>query len=75
MLITFQAMINMAVAVNLIPVTGQPLPIISWGGSSMLSTCVSLGIILSVSRGIKEQNGLNTENIQNSNETATENNN
>ena len=43
MLITFQAMINMAVAVNLIPVTGQPLPIISWGGSSMLSTCVSLG--------------------------------
>jgi cell division protein FtsW len=75
MLITFQAMINMAVAVNLIPVTGQPLPIISWGGSSMLSTCVSLGIILSVSRGIKEQNELNTENIQNSNETATENNN
>ncbi|MBP1667865.1 MAG: cell division protein FtsW [Bacteroidetes bacterium] len=75
MLITFQAMINMAVAVNLIPVTGQPLPIISWGGSSMLSTCVSLGIILSVSRGIKEQNGLNTENIQISNEKATENNN
>ena len=75
MLITFQAMINMAVAVNLIPVTGQPLPIISWGGSSMLSTCVALGIILSVSRGIKEQNGLNTENIQNINETATENNN
>jgi cell division protein FtsW len=75
MLITFQAMINMAVAVNLIPVTGQPLPIISWGGSSMLSTCVSLGIILSVSRGIKEQNGLKTENIQNNNETAPENNN
>jgi cell division protein FtsW len=68
MLITFQAMINMAV-------TGQPLPIISWGGSSMLSTCVSLGIILSVSRGIKEQNGLKTENIQNNNETAPENNN
>jgi cell division protein FtsW len=75
MLITFQALINMAVAVNLIPVTGQPLPIISWGGSSMLSTCVSLGIILSVSRGIKEQNGTNTDNIQNHNETAPENNN
>jgi cell division protein FtsW len=75
MLITFQAMINMAVAVNLIPVTGQPLPIISWGGSSMLFTCVSLGIILSVSRGIKEQNGSYTENIQNNNETAPENNN
>ncbi len=75
MLITFQAMINMAVAVNLIPVTGQPLPIISWGGSSMLSTCVCLGIILSVSQGIKEQNAANTENIHNSNETAPENNN
>ena len=62
LLITFQAMINMAVAINLIPVTGQPLPMISWGGSSMLFTCASFGIILSVSRGIKEQNSLNTEN-------------
>jgi len=75
MLITFQAMINMAVAVNLVPVTGQPLPIISWGGSSMLSTCVSLGIILSVSRGIKEQNDMNTEINPTSNETKPENNN
>jgi len=75
MLITFQAMINMAVAVNLIPVTGQPLPIISWGGSSMLSTCLCLGIILSVSRGIKEQNAANTENLPNRNKKAPENNN
>jgi cell division protein FtsW len=75
MLITFQAIINMAVAVNLVPVTGQPLPLISWGGSSMLSTCVSLGIILSVSRGIKEQDVMNTESLQNYNETAPENNN
>jgi len=75
MLITFQAMINMAVAVNLVPVTGQPLPIISWGGSSMLSTCVSLGIILSVSRGIKEQNDMNTENNPTRNEAKPENNN
>jgi len=75
MLITFQAMINMAVAVNLVPVTGQPLPIISWGGSSMLSTCISLGIILSVSRGIKEQNDMNTENNHTSNEAKPENNN
>lgn len=61
LLITFQAMINMAVAINLIPVTGQPLPMISWGGSSMLFTCASFGVILSVSRGIKEQNKLNAD--------------
>lgn len=54
-MITFQAIINMAVVVNLLPVTGQPLPMISMGGSSLLFTCVSLGIIQSVSRGIKLQ--------------------
>jgi len=50
-----QAMVHMAVAVNLLPVTGQPLPFISMGGTSLLISSVSLGIILSVSRGIKEQ--------------------
>jgi cell division protein FtsW len=54
-MITFQALINMAVVVNLLPVTGQPLPMISMGGSSLLFTCVALGIIQSVSRGIKAQ--------------------
>jgi cell division protein FtsW len=54
-MITFQAIINMAVVVNLLPVTGQPLPMISMGGSSLLFTCVALGIIQSVSRGIKHQ--------------------
>ncbi len=54
-MITFQAIINMAVVVNLLPVTGQPLPMISMGGSSLLFTCVALGIIQSVSRGIKQQ--------------------
>jgi cell division protein FtsW len=54
-MITFQAIINMAVVVNLLPVTGQPLPMISMGGSSLLFTCVALGIIQSVSRGIKVQ--------------------
>jgi len=54
-MITFQAIINMAVVVNLLPVTGQPLPMISMGGSSLLFTCIALGIILSVSRGIKLQ--------------------
>ncbi len=54
-MITFQALINMAVVVNLLPVTGQPLPMISMGGSSLLFTCIALGIILSVSRSIKQQ--------------------
>ena len=57
-MIAFQAIINMAVVVNLLPVTGQPLPMISMGGSSLLFTCIALGIILSVSRGIKKQQEL-----------------
>jgi len=48
--LVFQALINMAVAVNLFPVTGQPLPLISMGGTSIWFTCISIGIILSVSR-------------------------
>lgn len=48
--IVFQAFINMAVAVNLLPVTGQPLPLISMGGTSVLFTCLALGLVLSVSR-------------------------
>ena len=48
--ITFQAFTNMMVATGLIPVTGQPLPLISMGGTSILITCFSIGIILSVSR-------------------------
>ena len=47
--ILFQALINMAVAVELFPVTGQTLPLISSGGTSIWMTCLSLGIILSVS--------------------------
>jgi cell division protein FtsW len=46
-----QAMINMGVAVGLGPITGQPLPLLSMGGTSLLFTGLSLGIILSVSRG------------------------
>ncbi len=46
----FQGLINMAVAVNLFPVTGQPLPFLSMGGTSLLFSCISIGIILSVSR-------------------------
>lgn len=53
--IVFQAMINMAVAVNLFPVTGQTLPFISMGGTSLWLSCISVGLILSVSRGIEEE--------------------
>jgi cell division protein FtsW len=63
LMITFQAIINMAVVVNLLPVTGQPLPMISMGGSSLLFTCVAFGIILSISRSIKKQQELNPESI------------
>lgn len=50
LILVFQAMINMAVAVNLIPVTGQPLPLVSMGGTSLLFTSASFGILLSISR-------------------------
>lgn len=49
--LVLQAMINMGVAVGLGPITGQPLPLLSMGGTSLLFTGISLGIILSVSRG------------------------
>lgn len=52
--IIFQAIINMAVATNLFPVTGQTLPLISSGGTSIWMTCFALGIILSVSASKEE---------------------
>ncbi|HEX9827002.1 MAG TPA: FtsW/RodA/SpoVE family cell cycle protein [Flavobacteriaceae bacterium] len=58
--IVFQALINMAVAVELFPVTGQTLPLISSGGTSIWMTCLAIGIILSVSakrEELKEQEG------------------
>jgi cell division protein FtsW len=50
-LIILQALINMSVSVSLMPTTGQPLPLISLGGTSTLFTCLSIGMIISVSRG------------------------
>jgi cell division protein FtsW len=50
MLLVSQAMLNMMVAVGLFPVTGQPLPLISKGGTSTLINCAYIGMILSVSR-------------------------
>ena len=62
--IVFQALINMAVAVELLPVTGQTLPLISSGGSSIWMTCVSLGIILSVTKKDEEIAQENLERAQ-----------
>jgi cell division protein FtsW len=59
--IVFQALINMAVAVELFPVTGQTLPLISSGGTSIWMTCLAIGIVLSVSakrEELKEQQGV-----------------
>lgn len=50
LMLSIQAFVNMAVAVNLIPVTGQPLPLISRGGTSTLITCAYFGLILSADR-------------------------
>jgi cell division protein FtsW len=54
--LVFQAMINMAVTVNIFPVTGQPLPMLSMGGTSIWFTSIAIGIILSVSRDIEKDN-------------------
>lgn len=54
--LAIQAMVNMAVTVNLFPVTGVTLPLVSMGGSSFLFTCLAIGIILSVSRGVENKN-------------------
>ena len=56
--LVFQAMINMAVAVNLLPVTGQPLPMVSMGGTSIWFTCVAIGVILSVSSEFDNESNL-----------------
>lgn len=64
-ILVFQALINMAVAVNLLPVTGQPLPFVSMGGTSIWFTSIAIGIILSVSKEI--ENGQLESDVQNKN--------
>ena len=54
-MMVIQAMINMAVAVGVFPVTGQPLPLVSKGGTSTVMNCVYIGMILSVSRSSKKR--------------------
>ena len=61
MLLVVQAMFNMAVAVGLVPVTGQPLPLISKGGTSTIINCVYIGVILSVSYSAKKKDDMEEE--------------
>ena len=72
-MIFVQLAVNIAVAVNLIPVTGQPLPLISYGGTSMLVTYLQLGIILNVSSRILtfEEEGMGKkQNVEEINDIA-----
>lgn len=55
--LVIQAVANMAVNVNLVPVTGVTLPLVSMGGSSFLFTCGAIGIILSVARNVEQMEG------------------
>lgn len=69
--LVFQALINMAVAVNVFPVTGQTLPFVSMGGTSIMFTSVAVGIILSVSRSVMAEKNIEPELI---NDDSTEDN-
>lgn len=72
-MIFVQLSVNIAVAVNLIPVTGQPLPLISYGGTSMLVTYIQLGIVLNISSRIlvmDEEGLIRKQNISEINDIA-----
>lgn len=56
--LVIQALANMAVNVNLMPVTGVTLPLVSMGGSSFIFTCIAIGIILSVARNVEQAEGV-----------------
>ncbi len=58
--LAIQAVANMAVTVNLFPVTGVTLPLVSMGGTSFIFTCLAIGIILSVARNVEQLEGKNT---------------
>ncbi len=54
LMLALQALVNMGVAVRLLPMTGQPLPLVSMGGTSIIFTCAAIGMILSVSRSLTD---------------------
>ncbi|MBQ3595396.1 MAG: FtsW/RodA/SpoVE family cell cycle protein [Bacteroidales bacterium] len=58
-MLVMQAMINMGVAVGILPVTGQPLPLVSMGGTSLMFTGCAFGMILSVSKEVKNKSKRN----------------
>lgn len=72
--LVFQAMLNMAVNVHLVPVTGLTLPLVSMGGSSIWFTSIAIGIILSVSRYVDEMEGKKKAKtvVKDNNEDITE---
>jgi len=61
LMIVIQTFINMSVASSLIPVTGQPLPLISRGGTAILITCIYFGIIFGITRQIKDEQAVEEE--------------
>jgi cell division protein FtsW len=70
--LAIQALANMAVNVNIVPVPGGTLPLISMGGSSFLFTCASIGIILSVARNVEQLEGKDIGEVTNNkSETLT----
>lgn len=70
-LLVLQAMINMAVAVRLFPTTGQPLPLVSYGGTSMVFTCLAIGMILAVSRSVTQPEGWENDRSSGENRKAS----
>lgn len=61
--LAIQAIVNMAVTVNLFPVTGVTLPLVSMGGTSFIFTCLAIGIILSVARNVEQTEGKVNESL------------
>ena len=64
LLLIFQAFINMAVAVHMVPNTGLPLPLVSMGGTSLFFTSMAFGIIISVSRATTKEKPQTDESIE-----------
>jgi cell division protein FtsW len=64
LLLVVQAMINMGVSVSLFPTTGQPLPLVSLGGTSTIFTCLTFGIILAVSRSVYNPEAFEEKNAE-----------
>lgn len=71
--LVFQAMLNMAVNVHLVPVTGITLPMVSMGGSSIWFTSIAIGIVLSVSRYVDEMEGKRKLDLEGNADELTEN--